>query len=730
MALGQGINQLLKYADIAKAGAPQSLTGDALIELGALFTQMDFKIPEKEKKDNTIDSIGITGESDYQFGGPQKEFNFGTVDEVPVLLGGKKKETNPGTATQPAKKTIDDPSFDPVVATNLGTTPTVQSRTASPTLVTGMTEGVEGHVVDISNIAQGAAPGSAAYVEGVSPNPSEQKTEAEKFFENEDGTARLGTVNDQFVEENEVKNAQEPNGRGFVDDVNNFFSGAINKAIDYFTKDEDGVSRLKDENNPLSRLKSERPEILEALEGLRYTRKGEDDSPLFRAVHVASSPFTRTDNVDYRQLRRATMPEYAKRLGGAAAAGYNLVIDKYNYDQKVKADYDEEVEDQMGSLDVEADFVGENSRKQFLELSMGYKKELNDAFNDYANGRISKMDYENVKVGLKSKIDNVAQTNNNLTVALKDFMENKGTFDIDASDSEMVDFYNTLEKNPDSFTVQSIDGVDYLVGETRGLKKVKVPTSKIANGTAGFRLVKKASLSPMISSAVKDINTFGQRTVKTEFGYGTASATPEKAREIGVASLKNKLLNNESDLRSVMAQIYGIDHNLYQAFVGEDSEANRKQMVEDAAEHLYDTQVKGLVFEQEKTTRFVTPETQKKRGGGGSQTERLRAEFSKAWNKAPLPTEANIVNQYQNLIDTKRFRLVKNKKGQVGIVNAKTGKGIPGSAIDFNQTPQQIKNQLLQYSKYQLYNTGSQTNLTEAQVQERAAQLLSNAGIN
>ena len=42
MALGQGINQLLDYKSIAEAGQPQDLTGDALIELGALFAQMDF----------------------------------------------------------------------------------------------------------------------------------------------------------------------------------------------------------------------------------------------------------------------------------------------------------------------------------------------------------------------------------------------------------------------------------------------------------------------------------------------------------------------------------------------------------------------------------------------------------------------------------------------------------------------------------------------------------------
>lgn len=643
MALRQGINDLLKYADIARAGAPQSLTGDALVGLGALFTQMDFNIPEEENGEDqggdTIDSIGITG-GEYQFGGPQKEFNFGTVNEVPILLGGKKKETNPGTATEESKKAIEQED----VKDNLVISPYLGDDNERPSTGQFGAEGSSRKVVDRQDL--------------------KHRLEYEKINKqiidptkiNTDVNSILGEINKAKEEEKLFgANKNLRNARRNVNPLNTF--------------------RLKDENNPLLRLKNESPEILEALQNLRYTKKGEDDSPLFRAVHVASSPFTKTDNFDYRQLRRATMPSYAGQIGKAAAEGYNLVIDKYNYDQKVKADYDEEIEDQMGSLDVEADFIGENSRKQFLELSMGYKKELNDAFNDYANGRISKLDYENVKTGLKSKIDNVAQTNNNLTVALKDFMENKGTFDVDASDSQMVDFYNTLEKNPDSFTVQSIDGVDYLVGETRSGKAVKVPTAKIANGTAGFRLVKKASLSPMISSAVKDINTFGQRTVKTEFGYGTASATPEKAREIGIASLKNKLMNNESDLRSVMAQIYGIDHDLYQSFIGQDSEANKKEMIADAAGHLYDTQVKGLIFEQEKTTRFVTPESQK--GTKLTAAERTRRMLQNQIGSLPAPTEANF-NQYQSFIDPKYDFTIKDGNLLIGL------KGKKKATLPFN----------------------------------------------
>ena len=50
MALGQGIRQLLDYKSIAEAGQPQNLTGEALVQLGALFTQMDFDFKKMIKK--------------------------------------------------------------------------------------------------------------------------------------------------------------------------------------------------------------------------------------------------------------------------------------------------------------------------------------------------------------------------------------------------------------------------------------------------------------------------------------------------------------------------------------------------------------------------------------------------------------------------------------------------------------------------------------------------------
>lgn len=645
MAIGQGINNWLRYADIAKAGAPQSLGSDALVELGALFTQLDFKTPKEEDEGNGENNEGFT--EDFL-----KE-KLGITDEAreklnPLVtlpgtglptLGVLKERVKPTPPQKPVKNVEEEAEGEMVIATT-------QTRTTGGAAGLGTfaidVSGTEGHNLgSLNQMAIGAHPGSALYIEGVSEGTGQ--TEAERYHEDEDGVSKL-------VQPTQLR-----------------------------------LDRKKD--SPLEKVKREQPEIFEALKGLRYTRRGDDDSPLFRAAHISSSPFVKTDELDYRQMRKAVIPEYAQRLGGAAAAGYNLVIDKYNYDQKVKADYDEELEDQMGSLNVDAEFVGAESKAKYMEVSMQKKKELSNAFNEYANGNLSKLDYENLKNKLYSDVNNIAQAGNNLTKLRQDFLDKKGTFDVDASDSEMVDFYNTLEKNPDNLTVATIDGVDYITGKTKGDKDIKVPASKIANGTAGFRLVEKVSLSPIISGAVKSINTNGQRTIKTEFGYGTASATPERAEEIGVATIKAALAANENDLRSAMAQIYGVDHTAYQSFIGDNPEANKSEMLQDAAEHLYRTQVRDLVFEKEKTTRFVT---QQQQGGKLTAAERQARQLSQSIGKLPTPTESNF-NQYKSFIDPKYDYKIEDGKLLIGLKGKKKA--------EISLTDSNFKTQFSQFTK-------------------------------
>lgn len=666
MALGQGINDLLQYGSIAKAGQPQSLTGDALIELGALFTQMDFDFGEKEEEGSKFtkefldEKFKITDEALDKLD-PFKNITTELLPGVKKLP--KISKLNPRVKAEPKK--VERKQENVVQDTANTVFPTVQSRTVNPTLVSGMTEGVEGYTVDLSNISQGAAPGSAAYVEGVSNADTVDLSEFDEY--NEDGTlktAQLADINEEVVEKAlghykgkydvPSSNAGRPT---WVDKTNEAFKSLFN--------------RFKDDS-PIKRLQQEHPQVLQILQNLRYKQPSSVDSPLFRAAHIASSPFVKTDDVDYRMMKRATIPEYAQRLGGAAAAGYNIVVDKYNYEQAVKKDYEEELDDEMGDLNIEADTINENTRKDYLELAMGKKQKLNSLFQAYSKNEISKLDFENGKAALVSELNAVANAQSNLTKIRAEYLENKGTYHIDASKPEIVDFYNTLEKNPESFSMKTIDGIDYFIGQTNSGKEVKVPTSKIANGTAGFRLVEKVSVAPVVSGAVKAVGSYNEEGM-TDYGFGVKSASPEKAKEIGVANIKSQLSLDENRLRSIMATIYGVNHSTYKNFIGNDPTANKEEMLNDAAEHLYETQVKPQFFPTQKTTRI---DPSKVAFGGKTQRGSV-AERNRAANIARLQKIGNITpgnfNSVESEIDLTKYSLVEedgtyyvtDKKGNV-----------------------------------------------------------------
>jgi hypothetical protein len=449
--------------------------------------------------------------------------------------------------------------------------------------------------------------------------------------------------------------------------------------------------RLKDDN-PIKRVQQNYPQIFKALQGLKYKKIGEVDSPLFRAAHIANSPFVKTDGVDYRYMKRATIPEYAKRLGGAAAEGYNLVIDKYNYDQAVKKDYETELDDEMGSLIVDADTVNEQTRKDYLDFSIGKKKQAYALFQARAKNEISHLDYKNGMLALDSEIKQAATVQSYMTDLSNEWLEKKGTYDIDASDAEITDFFNTLEKNKESFSLKTIDGVDYFVGKTLQNKEVKAAVSKIANGTAGFRLVEKASITPVVSSALKAVNSYAEEGM-TDYGFGKISATPERAKQIGVANIKNVLAQDESKLRSFMATIYGVNHATYQNFIGDDPTANREEMLNDAAEHLYETQVKPQFFPTQQTSRidpskipFVNQKLQRSTAG-----ERTAAEIQKQINSFPPPTPENVISDWSTIIDKTKYTVQKANDNKYYITDLKTPPGILSEPFDFNK-PNDIAN--------------------------------------
>jgi len=87
--LGGRLQTILKYQDIAQAGAPQSLTGRAVMELGRLFTQMDMG-----EKEPLSEQVGVEMDSyeDMKFEDrPQIEFdpnfNPNSVDVIDDRIG-------------------------------------------------------------------------------------------------------------------------------------------------------------------------------------------------------------------------------------------------------------------------------------------------------------------------------------------------------------------------------------------------------------------------------------------------------------------------------------------------------------------------------------------------------------------------------------------------------------------------------------------------------------------
>jgi len=650
------MRDLLKYGLIASAGQPRSLTGEALIGLGALLSQMDFKLSKDEEKS---DDIEITDEPTEEY---LKYKIFGDVDQKAEDKKVQKKYDD-AMAFDPNSVQVEDPFQYDKSDFGIMTPPEQVVQDSN-------NDGSEDTFINLEEIKQEARDRVIKDTTGRGTSSISSmglNTESQKF--------------DEFLQRLDSSDKKNFDAQSVMDIINQ--QALIDKT---FGKKTSTFNRLK-------------PEVLQILDSARYKNKGKDDTPLHRVAHITNSPYLRTDDVDYRQMRQATAPGYTGEIGKAAIEGYNLVIDKYNYDQAVKADYEEEIEDQMGSLNVEADFLTDQARQDYLELSMGKKKKLNEAFNSYANGDISKLDYENVKASLVSELQSAAATRTNITNSIKDFIENKGTIDTEASDPEMLDFLMTGEKSPERISIKNIDGVDYVTGTTRGGRGFQIPTSKIANGTAGFRVVKKASLAPVISGALKNINAYTS-TVKTDLGFGVSTPNPEKARNIGIASIRTNLGSNEADLRSIMSQIYGVNHTAYQNFLGSDPTANKSAMLDDAAEYLYDTQVAEKYFPMTKTTKFTTERT-----GSTTAGERKIAKIKADLDKLP-PLSSTTLSNYASQLDKKIYELKEDPKTGSFYINDFKNK----RRINLPSDPIEAKTEIAGYAGVTGYQSGRTQN--------------------
>jgi hypothetical protein len=669
--LGGRLQNILKYQDIAQAGAPQSLTGRAVMELGRLFTQMDMGKKEEEEEEETPNNERTDLERLQLFtDGKGLDYSDATKSYLAPKKLPQIGTLNPRLPVQPIDDTEEIVNTDTVekfgnkylVSDQIAT---VQTRTSGLSTIDSDVEGVEGFDQKpyFDEAVLNATPGQPFYVEGISGvKDPKALAEFEEFY-NADGTAKTATL-------------ASPNDR-------------LKSPID----------RL----SPMNRLdlRALDSDTVNLLEGLRYRRKGADNSPLHRAAHVSMSPFLDTESdskIDYRYMKRATTPDYFAKtdgLAGSAAAGYNLVIDKANYNAAVKKDYEEEVTDAMGSLDVAPDLVKNDFTKDYFNLAAEYKAEYAGYHKQYANGDMTKIELEARRTNLSTKLSQVADAGKNLQTLRSEYLKNKSSYDVDASDTKMVDFYNTLEHDPNNLSVKQIDGVTYMVGKTKQGKGIKVPASKIADGTAGFRLVEKVDLTPLVTDALGTIQEYTEEGA-TKYGTGVKNADPVKAKKMAMASIMASLRGDENNLRSLMAQVYGVDHDTYQNFLGDDPKENRQEILRDAAEHLYETQVKPQYFPKSKTSRFTDSNN-----GKSSQSERNVARLTNQLNNLPDPSADNI-KKYASLFDPTKIVIQQDDEGWF-IGDIKNENRIP---LDLND-PVTAKRKIAAYAGVKGYGLGN-----------------------
>jgi len=641
LSLGQGINQLLRYESIAAAGRPRNLTGEAIVQLGTLFSQMDLpgeeaegkkEVEEKKPEDNKINVTPI----DY----------VATLPEVGTKL--------------PPKKVYQDPKDKK---------DSVGRKVIMPNTGIGGTQWTSGQ--------------EQTYPEG-------PRMEDDAYLYAEDREYNKGALMD--IEQYKYKSSF-----GFGENTM-FEKGRALKKAQEAKANASPIGRLS--TSPFSRLETDHPDVFEHLQGLRYNTKVMGDSPLRRMSHALASPFLQTDQgpnlekVDFRYMKRAVMPEYAKgSLGSAAAEGYNLAIDRHNYKQAVKKDYDNELTDQMGELEVGLDKTNPNYKKDLLELVSNKKSEIAKSFADYTSGKITKLEYENAKDVVKADINSIAQASGALRKITTEFVNDKGTHDLSASKPEIASFYNTLQKNPDAFTVKSINGVDHYVGTTLQGSKVEVPVSKIANGMAGFRLVPKYDYSKASNAALKAMQNIDVEA-KTGFGFGRTNLSPDdpNLKSVAIAELMNSIGSDESRLRSVMANKFGYDYDKFEQMLGDDKEANMQEMLRDAAEEIYKEDIVPRYFPKSKTIVRdpskigIAPKPPKSTAG-----ERTTAELQKQINSFPSPTPENIISDWATIIDKTKYTVQKAKNGSYYITDLKDPPNILSQPFDFNK-PNDIAN--------------------------------------
>ena len=663
------IHNFLRYDQIAQAGAPQNLLGEAIYGIGSGIAQMfedEFKPEKKDIPAQVDEELEQTLKEDGEvydtptFGAPDEELIMPDVaeEELDEIVINKVDETPKKPQTTIIKEpepTSDDSGKGEAILMDVG----IPGAVMHGITLKGTNSTPEGFVSQkdtFSNAIKGVKSFASDIISGLGGEKNQ----------------------DQIL--------------------NNFKLGKFTKeqtrAYNHYRKTgelDTSLLRLVD-SGPLKRLKDSGADdktanaILSTLQQFAYPYKNtEYDSPLRRVAHAANSPFLKTDSLKYREMRAMTYdPRKRGSIETAFQEAFNVQVDKFNYGQKVKADFEKEVGDEVGSLVVDVDNVDDQWKKSILDTSQRMKSQLYNDYIDYINGDMDKASYESKKLGYQAEINELSAANKKLQEGDKAFFENKHLIDPDASDKNVLDFFNTRQQAPENIQVKTAEnGVKYYVGKTINGQDFQLPVKQIANGTSGMNLVMKANLAPDITKIVNGMKKIKEQEI-LKGGYAMANIPADDPRMQDFAkSQLMAVLNDENVLRSAAATYGDLNSTAYSETIkdGDDRQALR----EDLVDQIYNEVVKPQYVPERRQT--VGTIRSSRSGGRGTAGERTSANIAQQLAGMQPISQANY-KEYESKISRSNFekgyRIV-FAKGKPTVVKYNLETGKPEFARPYDQ---------------------------------------------
>ena len=311
-------------------------------------------------------------------------------------------------------------------------------------------------------------------------------------------------------------------------------------------------------------------------------------SPLRRMTPFLRSPFYATKGKKLGELAQSSLTNlsYLGQAGQAGAEGYNSQVDRHNYAQAVREEQAAELDEEFGELQVEPS--GYKAYDASVEgLAREWKGEFVDAKKAWKAGKLSNEDWIDTKHRLQGNAASYGTASKKLQESMKSWIENKGNIS-NSTKPETIDFFNTMEKDPDRLTVQNIDGVPTFVGQTLGNQPISMPVDQIANGRAGMRFNTKLDIGKELAPTIKELQ--GLKTdIETKQGIGIGNqAWDTDAVQQKVNYNLDQIVNNNAKLRSIASEM-GIDYDQFEERVaaGDDMKAEIKEDLRKQIQQAY-----------------------------------------------------------------------------------------------------------------------------------------------